>query len=802
MRNLTLFAALSLITGILSGYSDNLNGFMVIALLPVLLVVGYHLIKNRNRCVFALFLLSFFVFGYFSTLYFAINPLDDHYDKEASVSGIIKYINRYDESRKYMSVVLESEVDLDSFRFNEKLLVYIKRNKDILPGMSLTGRGQLSKPDGATNFLEFDYQEYLNRQGVRAIFFMEEGYDLDKNISISFRIQNSFKQYITSVLDNYLSNEEANLLKGILTGDRSYIDEDILSNIRGLGVAHILAVSGLHIGIIILSLNKILKTLRLKRSPRVAISMIMAWVYGYLIGFPVSVLRALIMASVISIGYISHRRYDPLNSVIVTMTAMLIFRPLWIFDIGFQLSFAAVASIIVYLKFVDIYTFHRFSRGLVFLVFIQLFTLPISIYYFNHFPLLSLIANMILIPIVSYILFITTIALGINLIIPWIATVMFLPVNLGLMLITWLSKYLMMLPINGFNVSTPAIVEMVLYYMLLIFVIYLALNQNEKYRFKKLYLVMTSTVIIYIGIFLMLPSIFGNHLEIAFIDTGQGSSSLIQYKGTSFMMDAGGEISGEYQKTDYIFPDYLIKRGIRRLDTIFISHYHRDHYSGISNINESIDVRSYTSGYHNDEIVSDWGQGRFYQINAGDVLRIDKDLKFDVIWPPKGYVSNDENKNSLVMMLSYRDFKILFTGDIDQGVESVIANELDQTNIVVLPHHGSNTSSSQDFIEMTGPEYGIISYGENNYGIPSQEVISRYEASDVNLLSTYEHGEIIIRVDRSSNYDIDVHNEKSKYNYYLVFILSGFFVFFTHEVTLFKRSAAYYEIQGYYGTDR
>jgi competence protein ComEC len=794
MGNLTLFAALSLITGILSGYSGHLNGLMLIALLPILVATGGYLIKSKNRCVFALFLLSFFVFGYFSTIYFAHNPLNNHFGKEASVSGKVILINRFDESRDYMSIVVDAEVDVEGSRFNEQLMVYIKRNSDISTGMSITGIGRLTEPDGATNFLEFDYKDYLNRQGIRAIFFMDEDYELDKETSIFYSMQNSFKGYLTSVLDNNLDQEESNLLKGILTGDRSYIDQETLTNIRGLGVAHILAVSGLHIGIIILSLNKILRALRLKRSLRIVISLIMAWFYGFLIGFPVSVLRALIMASVISIGYISHRRYDPINSVIVTMTAMLIFRPLWIFDIGFQLSFAAMASIIAYIRFVDMHKAHAFFKGIVFLIFIQLFTLPISIYYFNHFPLLSLMANMIFIPIISYILFITTLALGINMIIPWIASVLLLPVNLGLRLIIWLSERLMMLPVNGFRVSSPTIVEIILFYVLLGFLVFLVLNPYEKYRFKKLYLVMTSTVIIYIGIFLVLPSFVSDDLNIAFIDTGQGSSAMIRYKNINFMMDAGGEISGGYQKTDYIFPDYLIKRGVKKLDTIFISHYHRDHYSGIYNINENIDVRSYTSGYRDDGILSDLGNIKFFQINAGDELTVDKDLNFKVFWPPKGFVSSDENQNSLVVKLRYKDFRILFTGDIDKSVERIIADELSHVNIVVVPHHGSKTSSSEDFIERTNPEHGIISYGENSYGIPGDEVIERYEESGVNLLSTYEHGEIIVSVDRSSNYSILVYKEAPDHNYFLIFILSGFFVFFTHEVIVFKRSSTFYEI--------
>lgn len=794
MVNLTLFAAMSLITGILSGYSDTLNVHTLIALMPIWLATGYFLIKSKNTKIFALFLLSFFVFGYFSVFYFATNPLDNHYGKDASVSGIIKYINRYDESRDYMSVMVASDIIIEDRRFNENLLVYIKRNEDILPGMSIEGVGRLSEPEQATNFLEFDYKAYLNRQGIKAIFFMDENYDLGDRISLYHNMQNGFKEYIATVLDSNLNQETSSLLKGILLGDRSLIDGEILSNIRGLGVAHILAVSGLHIGIIILSLNRILSLFRLRRSIRITASMLMAWLYGSLIGFPVSVLRALIMASVLSVGYLSHRRYDPLNSVMVTMIAMLMFRPLWIYDIGFQLSFAAVVSILAYLRFIAVYKLNRFAKGLGFLVFIQLFTLPISIYYFNYFPFFNLMANLIFIPIISYILFIATAALGVNLIIPWIVPLFLLPVNVGLMLIIWISEHLMMFPISGFYLASPSMVETALFYMLLGFSIFLALNKNEKYRFKKLYLVMVSTVIIYIAIFLLIPSIFSDQLKFSFIDTGQGSSALIQYKNNDFMMDAGGEISGAYQRTDYIFPDYLIKRGIRRLDTIFLSHYHRDHYSGIFTINDSIDVNSFVSSYYRDEILSDLGQIRFYQINAGDTLIIDEDMRIDVLWPPKGFLSTDENQNSLVMQINYRDFSILFTGDIDISVESNIADALEPADVVVVPHHGSKSSSGSDFIERIKPTYGIINYGENNYGIPSEDVIRRYEGFGVGLLSTYEHGEIIISVDRDSNLSYVIFKDKPNHDYFLMFVSSLFFVFFSYQVIMFKRSSIVYEL--------
>ena len=139
-----------------------------------------------------------------------------------------------------------------------------------------------------------------------------------------------------------------------------------------------------------------------------------------------------------------------------------------------------------------------------------------------------------------------------------------------------------------------------------------------------------------------------------------------------------------------------------------------------------------------------------------------KDLTIDVIWPPVGFESNNENNNSLVLLVDFKGTEILFTGDMEGEVEDEISRSLGKTDILIVPHHGSETSSSENFLLKTMPEYGIMSYGENSYGIPAEEVMNRYDDINTSLYETYIDGEVVIDVDGRGVYAIKCLNEDSK----------------------------------------
>lgn len=493
------------------------------------------------------------------------------------------------------------------------------------------------------------------------------------------------------------------------------------------------------------------------------VSLCIGWIYAWFIGFPLSVLRALIMMTFVVLGFILHRKYDMLNSVMNAICLMLVARPLWLFDPGFQMSFAAVVGICLFNRTADFYEMSKTLKYFLFIVFVQVFVFPVSLYYFNHISSLGIIANLLIVPVVSATLFLTVMVLPLNLVPGFAAIVLFLVIKTALKAVVLATDILINIRHAVLNFRSPGLDEIVIYYMLVICILYFLSYPEERYRFKSLYATAALMIIIHISVFHMLPLMTGNSLRVSIINVGQGSASLVQYRNESFMIDAGGTVKGDYEVADRILPDYLVKRGVGVLDAVFLTHYHADHYSGIDKIDEKVRIMSIVSGHRDDSVISVFNKDiDFLEVNRGDRIDMGKDLTIDVIWPPVGFESNNENNNSLVLLVDFKGTEILFTGDMEGEVEDEISRSLGKTDILIVPHHGSETSSSENFLLKTMPEYGIMSYGENSYGIPAEEVMNRYDDINTSLYETYIDGEVVIDVDGRGVYAIKCLNEDSK----------------------------------------
>jgi competence protein ComEC len=244
----------------------------------------------------------------------------------------------------------------------------------------------------------------------------------------------------------------------------------------------------------------------------------------------------------------------------------------------------------------------------------------------------------------------------------------------------------------------------------------------------------------------------------------------LNYKGYNLVFDVGSK-SEDIGK--YVAVPYLTKHGRKNIDGVFISHFHDDHYSGLNDLLENCKVKTMHSSHINDEnlinmnyltlntnkaFVLEDKYKSIYRlfVTPETIVKRSNDLKIKVLWPDKGYSSSNENNMSNVYLIEYDKVKILITGDIEKEVEEIILDRLVDVDIVIVPHHGSNTSSTEDFINKIKPEVAIFSYGKNTYGIPSNDVINRYKDSGTKNLSTFIDGEI----------NIMVNNDKVYYNTY------------------------------------
>jgi competence protein ComEC len=797
MRNLTFYGMTALILGILTEHYGLLTLKMAIALSPILLVCLWKMRGRKNQVIIFL-IVSFFIYGIFSYRYYAYNPFEEYYGHEARISGTILEVQINKEESQYQSFVLDASVNIGPEMFYEKMIVYVREKEGeqegITGGMSIDGFGEMIEPSKATNFEEFDYKEFLNIKGIKGIIFLDEVDVHYDSVNYFGRIQNAFVSHIEKLIDANLGYKEASLLKGIILGNSDYIDDQVLDNIRRLGIAHVVAVSGLHVGIILASFGFIFALLKIRRRHSIVIGLLLIWLYGAMIGFPVSVTRALIMCSFVYTGILFHRRYDFFYSIMLSALFMLMHRPLWLFDIAFQLSFTAVVAVAYFqtIRFKD--NIYKWVRGVYFLICIQIFITPISIYYFNYVPLLSIASNLIFVPAITLVIFLTIVSLGLSPFLSFFSEALLYFVNQVLKLMIYISGNFLKLPVSGINVSSPSVFEMVMYYLLLLLVVQIIQYKNECSKLSKIYAVCFMSIGLYCLMFVTLPAVLDQNLYISIIDVGQGSAAFIRNKDTCFMIDAGGSVSLNYERADYVLPSYLSKRGIFDLDCIFLTHYHSDHYSGIDKINEKTTIEGIVSGYNNPEILKGFGDLKFYKINQGDYLKMRDDFIIKVLWPRPNFISIDENRNSLVLLLEFNGFKALFTGDIDHFVEKEIEASLPVVDVLIVPHHGSSTASGEDFVKQTYPSFAIFSYGENSYGIPSKEVIDRYLDAGINVLSTYENGEIIVSINKNGDYTITCYNGDIDMNVWEIFISSILLVLFARGIQSSKRSDLAHEL--------
>ncbi|MFA9424228.1 MAG: DNA internalization-related competence protein ComEC/Rec2, partial [Sedimentibacter sp.] len=494
------------------------------------------------------------------------------------------------------------------------------------------------------------------------------------------------------------------------------------------------------------------------------------WFYGFLIGFPLSVLRTLVMFTLLFGSEVLYRKYSSLNAIGLAAIVLTIYNPYWIFDAGFLLSFSAALSLIIYNKYIakNIMTKNSLIRSIYMYLFLQIFTLPVIAYYFNYIPLMGVLYNLVLIPIFIVILVYGFLLLILN---GLFSVLLIIPMKIFNYILTSL-RYIVYFSdkfaFNGLTVETMTICSIIFFYIFLFFMLYLYKNKTS--CLKKYGLV--TLICFYVVTYVAFP-LLDDSLYFSVVDAGQGLFTTIKYKSTDIIIDCGSSSSNNFGK--YTVVPYLTKQGIFQEDIVFISHWDTDHYSGLTELLQShINVKNIFSSSKNTEIANE-----ITEIKKYGHVRIDDIFSINVLWPDENYIASEKNNSSLVLLINYKNQSILLPGDIEEEVENLIFQDIRKSDILIVPHHGSKTSSSTTFVEAVKPKIAVLSYGKNNYGIPSQQVLSRYEAYNTTLLSTFEQGEInfILKNDKLYYNTYTNENSDNYYELYFVWIFPKFFIF-------------------------
>ena len=256
-----------------------------------------------------------------------------------------------------------------------------------------------------------------------------------------------------------------------------------------------------------------------------------------------------------------------------------------------------------------------------------------------------------------------------------------------------------------------------------------------------------------------------DELLINFVDVGQGDSTLIRYNGKNILIDGGGSTDTTYNVGENVLLPYLLDKKINRIDYIIFSHFDTDHCQGLIYLIGKIKVKNAILGlqaedYENyKEFLEEAKKKNVNVIFAqkGDKINIQKNLYFDVIWPSsKNLITNNSiNNNSLVCKLNFYNFSMLFTGDIEKEAEEAILNNVLKSTILKVAHHGSNTSTTDEFLEAVSPKIVLIGVGVNNkFNHPSDSTIKKLELKKCQIYRTDQMGEISIRVTKNGNIKI------------------------------------------------
>jgi len=755
MKRPLLQGSVLFIAGIICGRYIPFWGYA--ALFLVCIIYYVMALKQGIKTNFVLALPVFVLMGGLALLQADIYSPD--YDGIVGVRGVVESTS-ITKTNRQMLILKTDEIYVDGKAKNEEYKIQVLLNDGVFvkQGDLIAVRGNISVPQSPNNPGGFNQLAYANARGIHYQMFGDKITKYGERHIGLYEDISYFREKINAVYEGIFPPSEAGLVKAMVTGDTSGLGEDIRSLYGNTGIAHILAVSGLHTGILAFLVLWILqKCIGINKRSASAVVMVLLLGYAVFAGGKAAVVRAVIMMEIMLFGNIIYREMDTFNSLGLAAIIILAINPYQLWDVSFQLSFVTVGGLILAGKF--IMGGHTFKQKMIYSiktgVVLNMVSFPIVAWYFYRLPLLGCFANLIVLPLIGILVGFAMISGLIGLV--WIQGASFFggTVFVILKIYDGVCRFFTAMPFSTVLIGRPPLIWIVLYYTLFLIIFF--------WRFKG------KKVAFGINLMVLLLFITGNRLitkntDVAFIDVGQGDSTVIHtYDNKTYIIDGGGKsetVFGENTGKTCVIP-YLESRGIQTVDGVFITHMDTDHAIGCAELIAFYDVENvYMSNYEwaDDDLykfitlLANWRGTKINYIVAGAQADINNQTTMECLYPYDGKIIDDDNDNhgSLVLKLCVGDKSVLFTGDVEgQDEMLVMLSGADvSADVLKVAHHGSKNSSTTKFLEAVGAKTAVISCGENNnYGHPNIETVWRIEDTHAAIYTTARYGCITITTD-------------------------------------------------------
>jgi len=631
---------------------------------------------------------------------------------------------------------------------------FLKMN---IPSVTFTMSGSYREPDIPSHDYSFNMLKYMKMYGSSGIFESETIIQAVKKSDIRTRLSNQrwiVKNHIEATFPKTLKVEA----EALLIGDRSGMDEDLAANYRTLGITHLFAISGLHVGLLTFMLRELLIRASIRRETIDTLIMALLPLYAVMAGGAPSVWRAVsvtILVLLASSGKVKVRLDDALA---ISAVCFILYQPFILFQPGFQLSYLAACSL-VYSS--GILSKAKTAFGVSFLVtsISQLSLYPVLLLHFHELSISSFVVNLAYVPLYSIIILPANITLLImTFVLPKAADVLFMLYVPFRETVGGITSWIASLPYQLWTPGKPG--ELCAFIAVVGVLLFFIRCEEGSKAFRSLPLVIVPALLIHIVPYM------DSSLKVTFLDVGQGDSIVIEmpYRKAVYVIDAGGTITfGEpnwktpvkkFEVGRKIVVPFLKGSGITTIDKMIISHADSDHVEGADEVLEEVRVQEIHISPESEMEIAMKDIKRIAEKKSIPILSMKEGVSwkegessFHYVAPKEG--KYEGNSSSLVLFLKTAGLSFLFTGDMEQEGEKQFLRKYGNSNfgtiILKAGHHGSRTSSTEPFVRALQPELTIFSAGRNSrYGHPHPEVVETFRKHGLRTMSTAESGSITV----------------------------------------------------------